>query len=212
MSLFLHETMYRTAEVLARCRVMPVVICGAGALGAHIAEGLARAGFGRLRLIDRDRIEERNLSTQPYHRADIGGFKARVLAAMIYRAVGVEVETELKELDAGNVARLLRGAELVVDAFDNSISRRVLAEWGELTGVPCLHAGLADGYGEVIWNESYRVPSDASDDVCDYPLARNLVMLAASVACESIIDHAASGERNSYTITLRDLAIRPFAA
>lgn len=177
MSLFLHETIYRTPEVLARCRTMPVVICGAGALGANIAEGLARAGFGRLRTIDRDRIEERNLSTQPYQRADIGGFKARVLAAMIYRAVGVEVETEWKELDAGNVDRLLRGAGLVVDAFDNSASRRIVAEWGERTGVPCLHAGLADGYGEVIWNESYRVPSEANDDVCDYPLARNLVML-----------------------------------
>ena len=39
------------------------------------------------------------------------------------------------------------------------------------------------GVQAVIWNECYRVPSPSSDDVCDYPLARNLVMLTVAVAC-----------------------------
>jgi molybdopterin/thiamine biosynthesis adenylyltransferase len=44
-----------------------VTVCGAGALGANITENLARSGAGSLVVIDRDRIEERNLSTQPYY-------------------------------------------------------------------------------------------------------------------------------------------------
>jgi tRNA A37 threonylcarbamoyladenosine dehydratase len=40
-----------------------VSVCGAGALGANIIENFARSGFGKLVVIDRDRIEERNLST-----------------------------------------------------------------------------------------------------------------------------------------------------
>jgi hypothetical protein len=38
----------------------------------------------------------------------------------------------------------------------------------------------------IVWNPIYRVPSPANDDVCDYPLARNLVMLTVAVACEVI--------------------------
>jgi tRNA A37 threonylcarbamoyladenosine dehydratase len=59
-------------------------VCGAGALGANIAESLARSGFCQLRVIDR--IQDRNLSTQPYYRSDIGAFKAKILANNLYRA------------------------------------------------------------------------------------------------------------------------------
>jgi molybdopterin/thiamine biosynthesis adenylyltransferase len=193
---------------MRRLRAFRVTICGAGALGGNIAESLARAGFGSLCVIDRDRIEERNLSTQPYMRSDIGAFKATMLANMLYRAVGLKVDAVMKELTAENVGRLLRGSELVIDAFDNSSSRRVVTEWCATNGIACLHAGLADGYAEVIWNENYRVPSSANDDVCDYPLARNLVMLTTAVACETAIRFAATGERREWTITLDDLAVK----
>jgi hypothetical protein len=81
----------------------------------------------------------------------------------------------------------------------------------EEASLPCLHAGLAGDYAEVIWNQVYRVPSAANDDVCDYPLARNLVTLAVAVACEILLRYAATGEQASFTITLGDLAVRPFA-
>ena len=70
--------------------------------------------------------------------------------------------------------------------------------------------GLAGDYAEVIWNEIYRVPSATPDDVCDYPLARNLVTLAGAVVCESVISFVADSARRSFTVTLRDLAVRPF--
>src|SRR5438552_1777779 len=72
--------------------------------------------------------------------------------------------------------------------------------------------GAAADYAEVIWNEVYRVPSAAQDDVCDYPLARNLVLLATAVACETIVGFALHSVRTSYTITLGDLAVRTYNA
>ena len=205
-----HEQLYRTPEVMARLGEFPVAVCGAGALGANIAESLARMGFNQLRVVDRDRVEQRNLSTQPYYRADAGAFKARMLANDLYRAVGVEVDARSEELTAANAGKLLKGSALVVDVFDNSASRRVLKEHAEVAGVACLHAGLAGDYAEVVWNEIYRVPSAAQDDVCDYPLARNLVTLTVAVACETIVDFVATGARRSHTITLRDFAVRPY--
>jgi molybdopterin/thiamine biosynthesis adenylyltransferase len=210
MNRFYHEQLYRTPEVMARLRDFPVTVCGAGALGANITESLARVGLARVRVIDRDRIEERNLSTQPFYRADVGAFKATMLGNVLYRALGVEVDARSEDLTTGNARKFLRGSMLVVDAFDNSASRRALKEYSESAGVACLHAGLAGDYAEVIWNEDYLVPSAAHYDVCDYPLARNLVTLTVAVACETVIDFITTGARRSHTITLRDFAVKPY--
>ncbi|MEP0874114.1 ThiF family adenylyltransferase [Trichocoleus desertorum AS-A10] len=208
MSIFFHEQLYRTDTVMAKLKEFPVTICGAGALGANLAENLARAGFGKLKVIDRDRIEERNLSTQPYYRSDVGAFKAKILANNLYRAIGTKVEAETKELTATNATQLLQESGLIVDVFDNSTSRQAMKDYGDRTRTPCLHAGLATDYAEVIWNDAYRVPSDVNDDVCDYPLARNLVMLTVAVTCEAIVSFVATGEQRHFTITLKDLSVQ----
>lgn len=208
MSLFFHEQLYRTDAVMAKLKEFPITLCGAGALGANLAENLARAGFSKLKVIDRDRIEERNLSTQPYYRSDVGAFKAKILANHLYRALGTKVEAETKELTAANAAQLLKGSGLIVNGFDNSRSRQVVKDYADRTGLACLHAGLSADYAEVIWNDFYRVPSDANDDICDYPLARNLVMLTVAVACEAIVSFVAIGEHRHFTITLKDLSVQ----
>lgn len=203
-----HESLYRRPELMEKIRIFHVTICGAGALGANISESLARQGFHTLRVVDRDRIEERNLSTQPYYKSDIGGWKAKVLANALYRAIAVIVDAKPEELTRENAGKLLAGSSLIIDTFDNSVARQAVADWCAGTGTPCLHAGLADGYAEILWNEGYRVPSAAQDDICDYPLARNLVTLAVAVACEAIVSFVDTRDKRQFTITLRDLAVR----
>ena len=195
---------------MAQIKDFPVTVCGAGALGANLTENLARSGFCKLVVIDRDRIEERNLSTQPYYKSDVGAYKAKILTNTLYRALGVTVDGRSKELTAANAPQLLRDTSLVIDTFDNSSARQAVKDYCKEAKLPCLHVGLASDYAEVIWNDIYRVPSAANDDVCDYPLARNLVMLTVAVACEVIITFVASGQRQSFTVTLGDFAIKPF--
>lgn len=210
MSLFLHEQLYRSPAVMEQLRTTQITICGAGALGANLAEMLARSGVGTLTIIDRDRIEDHNLSTQPYTRSDIGAHKAKILANNLYRAVGVPVQAQIKELTQGNVGSLLKESQLVIDAFDNSPSRQWVKDHCDQRALPCLHTGLSADYAEVIWNERYRVPFATQDDVCDYPLARSLVILTVAVACEVAIQFVATREQPSYMITLKDLTITPF--
>lgn len=210
MSIFFHEQLYRRSKVMAKIKDFPVTICGAGALGANITESLARSGFGKLKVIDRDRIEERNLSTQPYYRSDIGAMKAKMLANSLYRALGVSVDAQPKELTTANAPQLLCNSSLIIDTFDNSIARKAVKNYCETANQSCLHVGLAENYAEVIWNEVYRVPSPTNDDVCDYPLARNLVTLTVAVACEVAIAFVATQQQQSYTVTLADLAVKPF--
>lgn len=209
MSIFLHEQMYRTATVMAKLKEFPITICGAGALGANITENLARSGFKALRVIDYDRIEEHNLSTQPYYRSEVGGLKAKVLSNAMYRALGVEIQANTQKLTPDNAAKLLKGSQLVIDAFDNSSSRQTVTEVCIQQNWPCLHTGLAADYAEVIWNSHYRVPSANQEDRCDYPLARNLVMLTVAIACESVMSYVTTGEQRNFTLTLKDLAVQP---
>ncbi len=152
-------------------------------------------------------------SIQPFEDQLVHGiFKAVKRTTVVSDPKVIEmtkVEAETKELTATNAAQLLKGSGLIVDVFDNSTSRQSVKDYADRTGTPCLHAGLSADYAEVIWNEVYRVPSDVNDDVCDYPLARNLVMLTVAVACEAIISFVATGEQRHFTITLKDLSIKP---
>ena len=58
---------------------------------------------------------------------------------------------------------------------------------------------------------SIGFPSPVNDDVCDYPLARNLVMMTVAIASEVVIRFIAKGEAQSLTITLDDFAVSSFA-
>jgi molybdopterin/thiamine biosynthesis adenylyltransferase len=206
---FHHEQLYRGPASLAKLAAFRPVLSGAGALGSHLADNLVRQGCGLLRVIDRDRVEEHNVSTQLYGESDVGAWKVEVLRNRLFRAAGTEVEVVAKEMTERNARSLLKGAGLVVDTFDNSASRRLVQEQSRALRLPCLHIGLFEDYAEVVWDEEYRVPADVAGDVCDYPLARNLVLLAVALASETLVRFVLDGVRASWSVTLHDFAIRP---
>jgi molybdopterin-synthase adenylyltransferase len=204
-----HESIYRGAGEIAKLAAQRLTICGAGALGSHLADNLARQGFHELRVIDRDRIEQHNVGTQLYGESDIGAWKVEVLRQRLFRATGIEIEAHRKELSARSAKSLLQDGGLVIDTFDNSASRRLVQEQCRALQLPCLHVGLYADYGETIWDERYRVPQDVAGDVCDYPLARNLILLVVAVASEIVVRYVLTRSRQSCSVTLRDFAIRP---
>jgi molybdopterin/thiamine biosynthesis adenylyltransferase len=206
---FHHEALYRGSEAVARLADVPLVVCGAGALGSHLADNLGRQGFRRLTVIDRDRVEEHNVGTQLYGLADVGAWKVEALRNRLFRAVGTEIAAERKELTERNARTLLGGAAAVVDALDNSASRRLVQRTCRDLALPCLHVGLYADYGEAVWDPHYRVPQDVAGDVCDYPLARNLVLMAVAVATEGLLRFVLAGERHDWSLTLGDFSIRP---
>jgi molybdopterin/thiamine biosynthesis adenylyltransferase len=206
---FHHEEILRGKDAIARFGKVRVVICGAGAIGSNLVDNLARQGFKLICLIDMDRVDEHNINTQTYEEADIGALKVNACQTHVYRTVGVEIEIVSKKLEAKNVKKLLKDADLVVDGFDNTEARRLVAEHCKQEKIPCLHAGLHAEYAEVVWNESYTVPQeDPEGDVCDYPLARNLILIAVAMATEEIVNFVlGKKERRNLSFTLKDLKI-----
>lgn len=186
-----------------------ITICGAGALGGNLAENLARQGCRNLRLIDYDKVEERNLATQPYYKEDIGHLKIKVLAERLYRSSGAAVEVHRVKLDGSNATILLRDSSLVVDCFDNPPSREIVKNICSLFKIPCLHIGMAEDYAEIVWSERYIIPKQTGSNPCDNPQARDTILIAVATATSgAIIPFFKSGERNSYSITMKDFRIQ----
>src|SRR5262245_7707797 len=144
---FHHEAIYRGADELAKLAELRVTVCGAGALGSQLADNLARQGVQHLRVIDRDRVEEHNVSTQLYGLSDVGAWKVEILRQRIFRATGAEIEAIRKDLTDRTARTLLQDGGLVVDTFDNSASRRLVQEHCRALAAPCLHVGLYADYG-----------------------------------------------------------------
>jgi tRNA A37 threonylcarbamoyladenosine dehydratase len=205
-----HERAYRGDPLLGKFAGTPITICGAGALGSWLAENLARQGFQTMRIIDFDRVEAHNLGNQLYTQADVGAFKVLALQNLLFQAAGVEIEAVNKRLEEGNCQALLKGSGVIVDTLDNSLGRRLVTLCCAERSWPCLHVGMNGGYGDVHWNPGYLVPGDQdAGDVCDAPLARNLVLLLTAVSGECLIRYLADGSMVNYSITLEDLRIHP---
>jgi len=207
---FHHEAIYRGADRIDKLATVSLTLCGAGALGSLLADNLARQGFRQWKVIDRDRVEEQNVGTQLYGEAEVGAWKVEALRNRLFRSVGVEIEAVAKSLTERNARSLLKGSGIVLVTFDNSAARSLVQDQCRSAGLPCLHAGLFADYAEAIWDEQYRVPRDVAGDVCDYPLARNLVLLAVAVASESLVRFVLDGVKQDWSVTLGDFAIRPF--
>lgn len=205
--MFFHEERHAS---LAPYAANLITICGAGTLGANLAETLARMGFTRLRLIDRDKVETRNLSVQPYSRAEIGAPKARALANTLYRAVQARVEPLSVELSAANAPELLKESALVVDAFDNHSARAAVSQATRAADLPCLHIGFSpDGlYGSGVWEPDYQVPQETPGDPCDYPLTRPFALALSSLAARAITDFFRFNLTHEFEMTWNDLKIR----
>ena len=184
-----------------------IVICGAGALGSNLADLLVRQGATRLRVIDHDRVEQQNVATQIYAMAEVGQGKVEALRKHLFRVANVEIEAVRKELTAANAKSLLKGAQLIVDCFDNTAARQVVQDQARAANVPTVHVGLFADYGEVIWDPAYRVPRDAEGDVCEEPLARTLIVMTVAVAAETIRRFFESGVQENRSMTLGDLKI-----
>ena len=102
-----------------------VLIIGGGGLGTPIAQYLAGAGVGVIRIADNDHIELSNLPRQlAYTEQDVGQFKADVLARRLVEGnPGVAVDARVTRFDSGSAPSLLEDIDLVLDATDSLQAR-----------------------------------------------------------------------------------------
>lgn len=205
-----HEVSYRSSGVFEKMKSIKICVCGAGALGSNLVNVLLRQGVSNITAIDMDRVEESNVATQIYTLRDVGQKKTRALQSLMHQATKKVIEPVDKQLRANNARKLLKGYDLVVDVFDNWESRGIIKDTCNELKIPCIHAGMSDdGFAEVKWNSVYSIPKIEveQEDVCDYPLAANLVHFTVAVLSEVIVQFISNGKQLNREITLKDTGV-----
>jgi len=140
-----------------------VALVGCGALGSVIAEQLARAGVGFIRVIDRDVVEWTNLQRQVlFDESDARDGLPKAVAAQRRLArvnSTVTVEPVVADVHSGNVEALVESAHVVLDGTDNVETRYLLNDLAVKLGVPWV-------YGACVGTEGRMMPVIPGTTAC----------------------------------------------
>ena len=135
-------------ERLIRSRVL---IAGCGALGSVLANSLARAGVGYLRLVDRDFVEGNNLQRQVlYDEHDaLEGLPKAIAAKQALGRINslVTVDAHVADITSDSIEPLLDGIDVVLDGSDNFEVRYLLNDACVKAGIPWIYSGVIAAYG-----------------------------------------------------------------
>ncbi len=144
---------------LARGRV---AVIGCGALGTGIADRLARAGVGVLRIVDRDYVELDNLQRQTLFTEEHA--RERLPKAVAAQAVletvnsEIEIEARVSDVTPANIEATLEGFDLAMDATDNLETRFLLNDACVKMGIPWIHGAAVGSCGQ----EMVVVPGESA--------------------------------------------------
>ena len=174
-----------------------VAVCGLGGLGSNIAIALARAGIGKLLLIDFDRVDITNLHRQQYKANQIGLYKADALAENLLEiAPYTDVTAVTAKITEENFADLLKEADVVCEAFDNAETKAMLVN-GVLEQLPNCYLVAASGMAGMDTPNTIRTRKvmgrfylcgDETNDVADtIGLVAPRVMLCAAHQAHTVL-------------------------
>ena len=132
-------------QKLRRCHVM---VLGAGGVGSHCMEALARAGVGRLTLVDSDRVAPSNINRQSIALlSTVGRYKTEVMKEKI-RDICPDTQVECRETFVlpDNVDTLFEERpDYIVDAIDTVSAKIAVAEKAREYKIPgsCFRSGIS---------------------------------------------------------------------
>ena len=128
-----------------------VAIVGCGATGSALAGLLARAGVGKLRIIDRDYVEPSNLQRQSLfdEKDALESLPKAIAAARKIASFNSEiaVEPEVNDLTPANIEGLLEGMDLILDGTDNFETRYLLNDYAVKQSIPWIYSAAVGSYG-----------------------------------------------------------------
>jgi len=137
-----------------RLIVSRALVCGCGALGSVLANTLARAGVGHLRIVDRDFLELNNLQRQVlYDEDDVAAqLPKAVAAAAKLRKINSQIEIEpiVADVEPGNIESLVEDVDIIVDGTDNFETRFLLNDVAVKHGIPWVYAGCLGAEGQTM--------------------------------------------------------------
>jgi len=103
-----------------------VAICGLGGLGSNVAISLARAGVGKLILIDFDKVDISNLHRQQFAVSQLGMYKTDAMKQTLSEiAPYCKIVTHTEKITEDNLS-LIADCDIVCECFDNAECKSML--------------------------------------------------------------------------------------
>lgn len=145
---FLHRQALAVGEsTLARLQQLRVGVVGCGGTGSAVVELLARAGVGRLLLIDPDTVSESNLNRlygSTRFDAETRRAKVDVLKDHVDRmGLGTRVATRQSKLADAATAKLLRVCDIVFGCTDDHLGRLIVNRIAYFYLLPVIDMGIS---------------------------------------------------------------------
>lgn len=163
-------------ELQRKISAASVAVCGLGGLGSNIAIMLARAGIGRLHLIDFDRVDLSNMNRQQYFVRQLGMFKTEALRDTLRDiAPYCRIDIDTVRITEDNIVPLLQNEDIICEAFDNAECKAMLVN-SVLENMPQKYLIAASGMAglssanEITTRritEHFYLCGDGSSDVAD---------------------------------------------
>lgn len=127
------------------------LVVGCGATGSASSSMLARAGVGRLKIVDRDFLEETNLQRQSLFNEDDlkTGLPKATLAEKTLSLINssIKVEGIAADLNPSNIETLATGADVIIDGTDNFETRFLINDYAVKTRTPWVYAACIGSEG-----------------------------------------------------------------
>lgn len=103
-----------------------IAVCGLGGLGSNVAISLARAGVGKLILIDFDKVDISNLHRQQYNVSQLGMYKTDAMKQTLSEIASYcEIVTHTEKIREDNLS-LIADCDIVCECFDNAECKAML--------------------------------------------------------------------------------------
>lgn len=116
-------------DIYNKLKKANVAIAGIGGLGSHVATSLARIGVGNITIIDFDIVEPSNLNRQYYFIDQLGLKKTDALASTLKNINPyININKVNEKITIDNIKRILKGFDVIIEAFDNTESKLLIAE------------------------------------------------------------------------------------
>ncbi|MFW2076797.1 HesA/MoeB/ThiF family protein [Acinetobacter sp. ULE_I010] len=154
-----------------KLKLANILIIGSGGIGCTTAELLARAGVGKITLIDADIIEMSNLQRQiAFIEQDIGFYKSEILAKRL-RQINpfIQVKSYTVKLDETNAQALISQQDLILDGCDNFTTRYLVNQICTQLNVPLISASAIGFQGQL-----FMVEGDSACYECLFPREQHI--------------------------------------
>lgn len=191
-------------EGIEKLKSKSIILVGVGGVGGYVAELLVRAGVGRIKLVDFDKVSASNINRQVVAFVDtIGRSKVEVLKEILLR-INPDLQIEIidEKLTAENVENIISPCDMCIDAIDSVVDKVALiihCKKHNIDIISAMGAGNRTSIPRFILTDIYKTHDDGLAKVIRKKLREAGVESLSVVTCEE--KALSTGERTVGSIS-----------